>query len=252
MSRFEIHLVQWTPEKISRFWAYLTSTPTAEGSYFSGLFGERILALTARYIPSSTKKIVDYGCGPGFLVEQLLRSGLPAEGLEFSNDSAQSARNRCQSYPTFGGVTHIRELPSPIQTGTVDVLFLVEVIEHLVSAQRDATLREIQRLLSVGGIFIVTTPHREDLRRVSTVCPDCGCVFHPWQHVDSFDARSLALLLSQYGFEQVACMPTNLGARWYGRALRAVRKFFLGDRALQNEPHLIYVGRRTEKMMVTR
>ncbi len=247
MSKFEVHPVQWTPDKISRFWAYLTSTPTAEGSYFSGLFGGRILALTAPYIPRHAKRIVDYGCGPGFLVEQLLRSGLPAEGLEFSDVSAQSARSRCRTYPAFGGVTHIKDLPSPIQTGTVEVLFLVEVIEHLVPAQRDATLKEIQRLLSIGGVLIVTTPHREDLGRVSTICPDCGCVFHPWQHVESFDARRLADLLSQYGFDQVACKATNLEARWYGRILRAVRRLFFGDRALQNEPHLIYVGRRTER-----
>jgi len=247
MNSFQIHTVDWTPQKVSRFWSYLTSTPSAEQSYFSGFFGERILELTARYIPKNAKRILDYGCGPGFLMEHMLQRGFHAEGLEFSAVSAQNARVRCESYPSFGGIIHIPELPSPLPTGGIDAVFLIEVIEHLLPQQQDATLKEIQRMTRPGGVLVLSTPHREDLGRVSTICPDCGCVFHPWQHVDAFDANRLSDLLFKYGFECMTCMPTNLGAKWYSRLLRQFNRLCFGSRATEREPHLVYVGRRTAR-----
>ncbi len=246
MSQFNVHRVQWTAEKVGRFWGYLTSTPHAERSYFSGMFGPRLIEVARRWVPLQAGRVVDYGCGPGFLIEHLLRLGVRAEGIEFSPDSAEKARKRCESFQTFGGVTVAHELPCAIETGTVDVLFMVEVIEHLLEPQKEATLREIQRLLRVGGFLVLTTPHREDLERVSTLCPDCGGVFHPWQHVSAFDRTTLPDLLQGYGMSTLLCRAENFGARRPGRLLRQLRRLVSGASANDDDPHLLFIGRRVQ------
>jgi SAM-dependent methyltransferase len=246
MSEFNVHRVQWTSDKVSRFWAYLTSTPHAERSYFSAMFAPRLVKTVRRWVPLQGRRVVDYGCGPGFLIEHLLRLGVRAEGIEFSAATADKARKRCEAYANFGGVTVARELPSPIEAGVVDVLFLVEVIEHLLGPQKDATLEEIRRLLKVGGFLVLTTPHAEDLERVSTLCPDCGGVFHPWQHMSSFDRSTLPALLQRHGISTVLCRVENFGARWSGRLLRQMRRLVSGASANDEDPHLLFIGRRVQ------
>jgi SAM-dependent methyltransferase len=244
-SNFHIHRVEWDSRKIGRFWSYLTSTPHAERSYFSGLFGDRILTIAEQYLPLRDARILDYGCGPGLLLKKMLDRRFHASGLEFSEESAKKARSHCQNYSTFGGVTVASQLPSSVKPHSVDVVFLVEVVEHLLPHEREQTLQEITRLLAPGGHLVLTTPHNEDLGRVETLCPDCGCVFHPWQHVSSFSIESLCNLLRNYGFESSLCRATTLDARWSGRLLRKARRLIRGRKAEADEPHLFYIGRRT-------
>jgi len=245
-SNFDIHRVEWDSRKVGRFWSYLTSTPHAERSYFSGLFGDRILTVAEQHLPLRDARILDYGCGPGLLLKKMLERHLHASGLEFSEESANKARGNCHNYQTFGGVTVASELPSSVESHSLDVIFLVEVVEHLLPQQRDETLQEVSRLLAPGGHLVLTTPHNEDLGRVETVCPDCGCVFHPWQHVSSFSPESLIGLLRKYGFEPRLCQATTLDARWYGRLLRKARRVIHGRKAEADEPHLFYIGRLTQ------
>lgn len=242
-SSFDIHRVKWDSEKIGRFWSYLTNTPHAERSYFSGLFGERIITVAEKHLALKEARILDYGCGPGLLLSRLLGRGFSASGLEFAETTVAKARKACEDYPSFAGITAANELPSTIPPKSIDVVFLVEVIEHLLPEDRHKTLQEIMRVLAPGGHLVLTTPHNEDLDRVETVCPDCGCVFHPWQHVESYSQESLIALLRRYRFEPRMCCATNLEARWSGRLLRKVRRFLHGRNAEAGEPHLIYIGR---------
>ena len=68
------HDVEWTPEKIQRFWDFYGANTASEDSYFSKKFGSRIVGLARRYA-ELLGPVVDMGCGPGFLTEELLRRG---------------------------------------------------------------------------------------------------------------------------------------------------------------------------------
>jgi len=243
-SDFKIHEVQWTPETIRRFWTCYASTAHGEHAHFSSLFGEQIVSFAQRVGPLSGLRVLDYGCGPGFMIERLLHCGARAEGLEFSPESAEKARKRCEGHPLFRGVALVQKLPSSIQAASVDVVLLIEVLEHLQDDQIGQTLEDIRRMLRVGGHLVLTTPHNENLERMKTICPDCGCVFHPWQHVGSFTEMSLSQLLGRHGMRGVFCEATNFSARCYSKALQSVRKLFLGPRAQVGQPHLVYIGQR--------
>lgn len=243
-ARFDIHEVRWTPETVRRFWSYFANCPHGDRAYFSSFFGEKITALARQYVPLSVGRVLDYGCGQGFMIERLLHSGIRVEGLEFSAESVENVRKRCGNHPLFGGITLSDRLPSPIESASVDVVFLIEVLEHLLPEQVGVTLEDVRRVLKVGGYLVLTTPHNEDLDRVKTVCPDCGCVFHPWQHVSSFTKASLSHLLRKHGIEVVVCKATNFERRWPGTALRFFRKLVIGSEIDGTEPHLAYIGKK--------
>lgn len=241
---FHPHEANWTRDRVRRFWAYLSNSPQAGRAYFSSHSGDAIIAFAERYVPLTGCRVLDYGCGPGFLLERLLRRGIRAEGLEFSPESADQVHKRCGDHPLFGGITLAPGVPSPIEDQSVDVAFLVEVIEHLPREQLVQTLEEVRRVLRVGGFLVATTPHNEDLEILKTICPDCGCIFHPWQHVNSFSREDLRALLGGYGMEEIVCTPTTFGVRWAGKALSRLR-LMLGRLGITfTEPHLAYVGQR--------
>ena len=245
---FAVHEVEWTPDRLRRFWAYFATSPHIERAYFSSHSGDAVIAFAARHAPLvGGARVLDYGCGPGFLLERLLRRGVNAEGLEFSSETLEKATARCGMYPAFAGITLAERLPSPLPSGSMDVVFLVEVIEHLLPVEVDATLADVARLLRPGGSLVLTTPHDEDIESSRTMCPDCGCVFHPWQHVGSYTTASLLPLLARHGIAPVVCRATTLGGTAAGRTVRrllAGLQRVLSRKPAANQPHLVCVGRK--------
>jgi 2-polyprenyl-3-methyl-5-hydroxy-6-metoxy-1,4-benzoquinol methylase len=241
---FVPHEAEWTPERVRRFWAYLSGSQQADRAYFSSHSGDGIVAFAERYVPLAGRRVLDYGCGPGYLIERLLQRGVRAEGLEFSPESIDQVRKRCGDHPLFGGITLAEQLPSPIASQNVDVVFLVEVLEHLPAEQLKLTLDDVRRVLRPGGFLVVTTPHNEDLDVLKTICPDCGCIFHHWQHVNSFTADGLVSLLGDYGMSPLLCKATTFGGRWPLKVLRVLRRAALKPWVSIQEPHLVYIGRR--------
>jgi len=241
---FSPHKVQWTPEHIRRFWTYFAGRPDADQAYFSSHSGDAIIATVERHVPLRVGRVLDYGCGPGFLLGRLLQRGVRAEGVEFSAESVEQVRKRCGDHPLFGGITLADGVPTPIKNEGVDVVFLVEVLEHLPPEQLAQTLGDIRRILRGDGFLVVTTPNSEDLDVVKTICPDCGCIFHPWQHVASFNTTSLPRLFGEHAMQTIICKAMTFGTRWQAGVLRFLRRAVVGPPAPATEPHLIYIGRK--------
>jgi 2-polyprenyl-3-methyl-5-hydroxy-6-metoxy-1,4-benzoquinol methylase len=229
------HQVSWTPERVARIWGYYARSPAYTGLYFSRHAGGAILDRVARQIPLRGRRVLDFGCGRGDLLEHLFDRGIAASGLEFSSDSAAVANERFAANALFRGVVTTERLPTPLGDQSFDVVFLVEVVEHLLEEQIQSTLTEVRRLLAPGGHVVATTPNEERLEAEVVQCPDCGAEFHRWQHQRSLDPRSIARMFEPYGFTaQVA-----QGVHW-GVSRRALWRERLSRTA--HLPHLLYIG----------
>ncbi len=238
---FRPHEVVWTAEKSARVWGYFASSEAHQGQYFSYHSGESILDFVAKRV-KLVGRVLDYGCGPGYLIGRLLNRGVACEGLEFSRESVDTLIAQFGAHPLFRGGIFADKLPSSISDNGVDVVFLVEVIEHLLDSDLSSTLNEIRRMLRPGGHLIVTTPNHENLYASNVICPECGCIFHQWQHVRAFTPSQLQSLMSDHGFEVVICQPTTFGPKPKLHRLRQMYRRLRGATGFP-QPHLAYVGR---------
>lgn len=104
------------------------------------------------WLPTGDLRILDVGCGTGFMMEELRRFG-SVEGLETAAEARAFVRRR------FGAdvVLHEASLPGGIPTDrTYDLVTAFDVLEHLEDPVQ--SLRAIHRALGEAGLFICTVP----------------------------------------------------------------------------------------------
>ena len=241
--KFHRHEIEWTDEKVARFWDYSSSNPEYENSYFSKVVGDLVLDEVRRIIPLNGR-ILDFGCGPGYLMEKLIARGIPVEGVDFSEDSIAATNKRLSGTPLFRGAHHSPRLPIDQRDDSYDALFLVETIEHILTPLLEPTLVELNRLLKVGGKIVITTPNRENLDANKVMCPDCGCEFHRIQHVHTWSAVALSALMKQFGFRTVRTVETTFRR---GDMLNNVYKLYYWI-SRRTRPNLIYVGEKVSSL----
>jgi len=138
------------------------------------------------------------------------------------------------------------QLPTPLSDASIDIIFSVEMVEHLFDEQLLPTFKEFQRLLRQGGTLVVTTPNEEDLDDLRVLCPDCGGLYHQYQHIRSWSADSLRAALEPHGFETISCHATLIAPKLKADALRKLLRR-LRNAPEPPKPHLIYLGRRAQE-----
>lgn len=233
------HSIVWTDAKVGRLWDYYSRTPPYSGMYFSKVFGQKILSTLNRPF-FDPQKLLDFGCGPGFIWEHLtaLNSTWEYTGLDFSQGSIETLQRKGAGNPMFGGAIKVESLPSPLPSCAFDIVTLIEVVEHLTDAYLDPTLTETARLLKPGGVLLITTPNNEDLSLATKFCPDCGAIFHEWQHVRSWNADTLSQRVQKFGFAAHSISAIDFGTSGFTGWLVSIAKALL-KRGPRKLPHLV-------------
>lgn len=232
MSSFRPHPVDWTDEKVARFWDDLAARDASE--FFSEKSATDIAGRLLRFRP---RAVADIGCGTGPLVAELARRGIDAIGVDSSAGVLEAAARRAPG-ATFhvGSVTNL-----PLADASVDGATLIEVVEHLDDETLDSAIREAHRILRVGGVLLITTPNAENVAAATRQCPDCGAEFHIYQHVRRWTADTLGEYVAARGFAVRSVRPTafdergpvwaNLGRRvYYSLSRRWPRLLLLATR----------------------
>jgi SAM-dependent methyltransferase len=149
----------------------------------------------ARHIPKGGQAL-DLGCGDGTFSAVLAAAGLEVVGVEVAAAAIERARARHPELEfrlvEIGGML-------PFDDGSLDLVWASEVIEHI--ADTGPWLSEVRRVLRTGGQLLLTTPSHGRLRlllggieRFSDPLGD---------HLHLYSKRSLAVLLSEFGFSEV-------------------------------------------------
>jgi 2-polyprenyl-6-hydroxyphenyl methylase/3-demethylubiquinone-9 3-methyltransferase len=106
-------------------------------------------------------RMLDVGCGTGFLLEQLARRGYRGVGIDLSPESVAIARRRLED---LGVADRVRvDVGSAYEPpeGPFDLVTLTDVLEHLEDPR--ACLRAIRERLAPAGLLVVSTPNRRSL-----------------------------------------------------------------------------------------
>jgi SAM-dependent methyltransferase len=142
-------------------------------------------------IPSSrTPRLLDFGCGLGFFLDNAFEAGFEPTGVEFNRYALEYIRRR-YAHRTV----HFSDLDA---SERFDVITMFDVVEHL----RDpfATIQSIRRMLNDNGIAVITTmdstsfvsrimgKRLEDFRRIR-------------EHLFFFSRGNLVSILIKQGFD---------------------------------------------------
>lgn len=106
--------------------------------------------------PASALRVLDVGCGGGFLANELARAGFPTWGLDASRDALEVA-GRHDGTRTVRYV-HGDALALPFEDASFDAVCLMDFLEHVESPA--AVLAETARVLAPGGRWFFHTFNR--------------------------------------------------------------------------------------------
>ncbi len=201
---------EWTPDTTARFWAY-RALRADHSRYFSNQVGAGLVNF-ARLAGVLRGQVLDYGCGPGYLIAQLLRHPVRVFGCDVSSEAVAVVNQRFQAATNWCGaaVSGNGERTSESLGGRdFDLVYCVETLEHLTDQSLEHVLRDILQLTRPGGYIIVTTPCAEDLQKGYVYCPFCNSEFHHVQHLRSFTPQSMTETLTQAGLRVVFTRSLN-------------------------------------------
>jgi 2-polyprenyl-3-methyl-5-hydroxy-6-metoxy-1,4-benzoquinol methylase len=137
-------------------------------------------------------RVLDYGCGFGFFLDELAASGFEPHGIDVSSAAVEQANRRVPGralvVPAGSAL--------PFADASFDAVTMLDVIEHV--PDLDQALAEVRRCLAPGGLFLVITLNEESLlhraigRRWSW--------FQDPTHVHLFGPENLRQALETRGF----------------------------------------------------
>ncbi|MCS6329547.1 MAG: glycosyltransferase [Nitrospira sp.] len=157
-------------------------------------FLEYILRHTHRDAPGRTLRILDVGCGRGWLTNLATAYGT-CEGIEPVAGVVEHAR-RMFPHIRFEAATPDSVLKRPDFT-PYDVVLCSEVIEHVPHPQKPEFVNQLASLLTPDGYLILTTPRGDVWEEWRRIAP-------PNQPVEDWVTEAqLADLLAKSGFQHL-------------------------------------------------
>jgi SAM-dependent methyltransferase len=211
MNREPVDTCKWDHKTIQLFWDYTSRRTDLYQDYFSYQAGKGVANFLQFARPLQAEDFVlDYGCGPGFLIEYLITQNARIIGIDTSQDALDFVNRKFQGLENWLGALRVPSPPAPFSDASFDVVICIELLEHLLDSVLSAVVAEIYRLLKPGGFALFSTPNDEDLTQNQVLCPFCQTEFHKVQHVRSFSAESMRQLLESHGLRVVFCQDVNL------------------------------------------
>ena len=162
----------------------------------------RFEALVRLLQPRSGERLLDMGCGSGWLAERCRQAGARVWAADIALTGVAGARARFPQVPHYqvADVYHL-----PFAAGGFDAVLLSEVAEHL--EDLDRAFAELARLLRPGGRLLVSVPYRETI--LEHLCIHCNRLTPANAHLHSFDEAKLAACLRGAGLEPYASLRVN-------------------------------------------
>ena len=151
---------------------------------------EQILSFMTKWVPSNTRALCEWGCGPGrilFALESLYaETQMTLTGTDAFAPSIHWAQSVPGSRITF--MLNRMEPPLSLSGASLDFVYAVSVFTHLSEKLTRLWFHEIMRTLKPGGVFWFSTHggtfHRHELDSARQAKLDRGefVAIHSWHN----------------------------------------------------------------------
>lgn len=130
-------------------------------SYYFSLANKKILELLKGRV-SSSANILDVGCGPGLLIEQLAQNFTgEIVGLDISPKMIEFAKKRCSDFKNVEFIN--TDIESAGTNKKFDAIVCMNSFHHY--NDHVNVLKDLGKLLNEDGTIILLDPHRDNLLR---------------------------------------------------------------------------------------
>jgi len=165
----------------------------------------RLAALVRLLRLQPGEKLLDSGCGSGWLAALARAAGARVWAMDIAPAGVVAARARFPEAGFFqvGDGYHL-----PFAAASFDTLVLSEVVEHLEDIE--AAFAEVRRVLRPGGRVLVSVPYRETI--LQHLCIHCNQFTPANAHLHRFDEKKLANYLEsqRLAVQQVLLLTNKL------------------------------------------
>jgi len=143
---------------------------------------------------NNQNKILDLGCGEGFLLSHFKDAGWKVLGLDFSDEGVRKQNPKLVKDIVKGNV--YKELEVLLKTDeNYDVIYLGNILEHVIDPL--ALVTKCADLLSAGGLLVITVPNDFSILQNSLVTSNIverKYWICPPDHLNYFNLESLVKL----------------------------------------------------------
>jgi len=146
-------------ETLGQRWYDADDDPVALLRAESRLRNPWVAAEIARALGDGPRRVLDIGCGAGFLSNHLASVGHEVTGLDASADALHVAASRDRSGSVHYQQGDALHLPHP--DASFDVVCAMDFLEHVEAP--DAAIAEAARVLRPSGLFFFHTFNRSPL-----------------------------------------------------------------------------------------
>lgn len=167
-------------------------------------FARDLLKNLSGLIDPSGKRLLDIGCGGGFVVEEAAKMGFFSEGIEANGAVVEWCRKRGLNV-SQGDIQKISK------DGKYDVIVLSAVLEHLPAPEK--MLNHYMKMLKPGGFFLVSQAVYDGL--LPSVFPWGWYGWQPREHYWHFKKRTLEQYFRKVGFNLVRSKSYSLYHPWF-------------------------------------
>jgi O-antigen chain-terminating methyltransferase len=152
---------------------------------------EYVKAGQSMYLPhfSGLQNVLDIGCGRGEFLEMMRDAGVPAKGIDLSQESVAMCRHKGLDAELADLFVYLENLPE----ASLDGVFCSQVVEHLPPEKLPLMIRLATSRLRRGGSIAIETPN-----------PECLAIFATHFYLDPTHQRPvphplLVFYLEEYG-----------------------------------------------------
>ena len=147
------------------------------------------------YLPyfQDCRSVLDIGCGRGEFLEMMRAAGVPAKGIDLSDESVAICRHKGLEAETADLFEYLAATPE----AALDGIFCSQVVEHLPPDRLPEMVKLCASRLARNGVVAIETPN-----------PDCLAIFATHFYLDPTHQRPvphplLAFYLEEFGIGNI-------------------------------------------------